>query len=78
MVAFNDNQVIHLRAELHIDPALLRNNSQEVVEDYVRSELANDLVKKILDEDLIIIKHSLGKDPFEGEHFIADLKIIQE
>ena len=78
MAAFHDNQVIHLRAELHMDPVLLRNNSQEIVEDYVRSELANDLVKQILDEDLIIIKHSIGTDPLKDEHFIADLKIIQE
>lgn len=78
MVTFNDNQVINLRAELHIDPMLIRNHSQGLIEEYVRNQLANDLVKQILDEDLIIIKHSLGKDPLEDERFIANLKVIQE
>ena len=78
MIAFHDGQVINLRAELHIDPTLVRNHSAGVIETYVRNKLAEDLVKQILDEDLIIVKHSLGTDPFEDEHFTADLKIIQE
>ena len=78
MAAFHDNQVINLRAELHIDPTLIRNHSAGVIETYVRNKLAEDLVKQILDEDLIIVKHSLGTDPFEDERFTADLKIIQE
>lgn len=78
MVAFSDGQVINLRAELHMDPTLLRNHPQEIIEEYVRNKLANDLVKQIINEDLIIVKHSIGTDPFEDEHFIADLKIIQE
>lgn len=78
MVAFHDEQVINLRAEIHIDPTLVRNHSQETIEAYVRNKLAEDLVKQILDEDLIIVKHSIGLDPFEEERFTADLKIIQE
>ena len=78
MVAFHDRQVINLRAEVHIDPVLIREHSQEAVEAYVRNKLTEDLVKQILDEDLIIVKHSLGTDPFEDERFTADLKIIQE
>ena len=78
MVAFHDEQVINLRAEIHIDPVLVKNHSAGVIETYVRNKLAEDLVKQILDEDLIIVKHSSGLDPFEDEHFTADLKIIQE
>lgn len=78
MVAFHDGQVINLRAEIHIDPTLVRNNAPEAIETYVRNQLAEDLVKQILNEDLIIVKHSLGTDPFEDERFTADLKIIQE
>ena len=74
MVAFHDNQVIHLRAELHMDPLFIREHSQEAIEAYVRNKLTEDLVKQIMDEDLIIIKHSLGTDPFEDERFTADLK----
>jgi hypothetical protein len=78
MAAFHDNQVIKLRAELHMDPTLLRNHPQEIIEEYVRNKLANDLVKQILDEDLIIVKHSIGTDPFEDEQFRAELTVIQE
>lgn len=78
MAAFRDNQIIHLRAELHIDPTLVRDHSPGIIETYVRNKLAEDLVKQILNEDLIIVKHSLGTDPFEDERFTADLKIIQE
>lgn len=78
MVAFHDGQVIKLRAELHMDPTLVRNHPQEIIEEYVRNKLANDLVKQIINEDLIIVKHSLGTDPFEDEHFRAELTIIQE
>lgn len=78
MVAFHDGQVINLRAEVHMDPILIREHSQEAVEVYVRNKLTEDLVKQILDEDLIIVKHSIGTDPFEDERFTADLKIIQE
>ena len=78
MVTFHDNQIINLRAVLHMDPTLVRNNAPGAIEAYVRNQLAEDLVKQILDEDLIIVKHSLGTDPFEDERFTADLKIIQE
>ena len=78
MATFHDNQIINLRAVLHMDPILVRERSQEAVEAYVRNKLTENLVKQIMDEDLIIIKHSSDLDPFEDERFIADLKIIQE
>lgn len=78
MVSFHDGQVIKLRADVHMDPIDLRNYPQETIERYVRNKLTEDLVKQIMDEDLIIIKHVLHADPFENEHFTTELTVIQE
>ena len=78
MVSFHDGQVIKLRADLRISPILLREHSQEAIEAYVRNKLARDLVKQIMDEDLITIKHVLHADPLEDEHFTTELTVIQE
>lgn len=77
MVAFHDGQVIKLRADVHIDSLLLRTHSPETTEEFVRKELAKNLVKQIMDEDLIIIRHSLGPG-IDVEQFSTELTVIQE
>lgn len=78
MVSFHNRQVIKLRADLYIDPISLRNYSQEAIEEYVRNKLTEDLVKQIMDEDLITIQHLFSADPLEDEHFRTELTVIQE
>lgn len=77
MVSFHDGQVIKLRANVHIDSLLLRTHSPEVTEEYVRRKLAENLVKQIMDEDLITITHLLGPG-IDVEQFSTELTVIQE
>lgn len=78
MVAIPESRIAELDVSLNISTYLMRSMSEYELDDYIRTQLANQLVKQIINEDLITIRSSFEEDPLAGKTFKTKLRIIQE
>ena len=78
MVAIPESRIAELGASLNVSTYLMRGMSEYELDDYIRTQLANQLVKQIMNEDLITIRSSFEEDPLADKTFQTKLRIIQE
>ena len=76
-ITFKEQKPVTLIAEHIIDSSLFYNVNPQDLEEYIRTQLAQKIAKKIIEEDLIKIQ--VSDDPSTMTHKArATVKIIQE
>lgn len=74
-----ENNIVELKVKHEVLEDLLHEHDQNIIDMYIKQELAQKLSKKMIEEDLIQIECSwnLWNDPMTCT-FTAKVKFIQE